>query len=190
MRAQQLILPDNPCFKGGAIDSSWGGSVYYSTTSFSCNTPVEAGLYLLTFNVIEPSQHGPNIRVFSVKVNEQIIFDSLDIFKIAGFQNQKRLSVLYYSTGELNFIFTTKSRSALIQSINIDKGIDLYSHTVSGVLTVQVQTDPTSNPVYFFNSNSYVYGPFQFVGPGPLPEVGPLSVGGTPLNVTPIRGPQ
>lgn len=156
-RAQQLLLPDNPCFKGGAIDSSWGGSVYYSSTSFTCNITVEPGLYLLTFNVIEPSQHAANIRLFSVKVNEQIIFDSLDIFKIAGFQNQKRLSVLYYSTGELNFSFITRARSALIQSINIDRGLDLTSVAMA---------EASAPFMYFFNSGNNVFGPFMFA---PIP---------------------
>lgn len=123
----------DPC-TGGAIQTvpALTGDKTLRYGDFSCRWALENDvLYRVKLNFVEPSQNGPSLRSFNVRINDQPVLINFDIFKSAG-GYQKYLSRTFMvigSGGEIKIDFQTVYRSALILSVEITSEITVRSLT-------------------------------------------------------------
>lgn len=76
--------------------------------------------YVLTLRFIEPTVQSPGQRVFSVRVNNQLVLDRLDLVAEAGYLKPLSRSVLVMGAdNRLVIKFEVQVRSAVISSIEI-----------------------------------------------------------------------
>lgn len=77
--------------------------------------------YVVRFHFIEPSVQGPGQRVFSVRINNQIMLDRLDPFAEAGYLKPFSRAVVVVGADEKLVIrFETQIRSAIVSAIDFD----------------------------------------------------------------------
>lgn len=112
---------------------------------FSYNIPVANVPYVLTLNWIEQTVGGTNQRLFQVAVNDQVIFDKLDLLAICGWLKPcSRAIVVVPTSNVIHVVFTTEKRSAIVSSIDY---VPLAQRMVSGTpfwLATVKSCDPAS----------------------------------------------
>ncbi len=111
----------DPC-TGGALTTVLNAPFGADTTArygnFTCKLPVANGPHILTFTFMENVATGPGQRLFQVKVNDQIIFDKLDLFISCGPLVVCNKAVFVAPTdGLLNIQFTTQTRNSIIYAL-------------------------------------------------------------------------
>jgi hypothetical protein len=95
-------------------------TVRWSATGFAYEFPCVDGPYVVTFNWVEPTVTAAGLRLFTVKINDQLFFDRLDLFVIAGYRIPITRAVVAHCSAEKIVIkFTTQKRNALVSSIGV-----------------------------------------------------------------------
>lgn len=94
------------------------GTVRYQAAPFSYSIPAPAGNYILNMFFQEQFVTGVGARKFNVVVNGQAVITNLDIFATSG-ANQYLASFPVTSSGFIQITFTTVTRSAMINAIEI-----------------------------------------------------------------------
>lgn len=96
-------------------------TVRYHVTGFSCVIPWVNTPALVTLEWRELSQTAPNMRLFSVKINDQQYFDQFDVFAAAGGQGVMiaRTVVVHPTASVIKIDFKTQKRSAMISAISV-----------------------------------------------------------------------
>lgn len=95
--------------------------------TFRYDIPADNVPYLITFRWIEKAVTAAGQRTFQVRINQQIFFDQLDLYKIAGFL--KPLSRTVIAVGSDNLLkieFITQVRAATISSLEIVPLFQIY----------------------------------------------------------------
>lgn len=77
--------------------------------------------YLVTFTWNDQVSTGPNQRLFKVTVNDQIVYDSFDIYAACGGINQQctRAVIVVPTTGLIKIVFTTQKRNAIVSALSL-----------------------------------------------------------------------
>lgn len=137
---------------------------------------VEKGYYAVKLSFIDPSATAINQRLFNVQINGDYYKKPFDLYSLCG---REECTIGYMLVVDKKIKITTVgvSWNALLSGIEISKLSD-FKDSIGGVLTID--NLPPASPVFYFNSDGHVYGPFQFVGPGPVPAIGPVTVGPLP----------
>lgn len=94
-------------------------TVRYDPVGFSYTLPCD-GMepVALNFVWIEPTVKAVGARLFTVKVNDQVAYDKIDIFAIAGYRVPVARSMLAFcANGQVTIKFSTQVRSAMISRL-------------------------------------------------------------------------
>lgn len=146
-------LPTDSMFTGGVSftiqTGAMAGKTVRSGQSFTYKIPAPDGTpQVITFSFAEPCGPGagcslpvtgPGQRVFSVAVNDQLVFPRIDIFSVAGLQSTITRSVVVMPSEELLTITLTGiSRTAVLSSIGITPLFQLFG-TAAGYSVIQAR---------------------------------------------------
>ncbi len=148
-------IPLDSC-TGGGITAF--GSMMGRFGNFSCQSiPVQNVPYQVTFTFLETVATVPNQRLFQVKVNDQIMFDKLDLFASCGFQAKCTKSVVVIPTNRvITTTFLTQSQNSLVFGIDYTPlvgtlNVPILPYTKSEMLTpiggpqtITLQAPPTA----------------------------------------------
>src|SRR6185369_10382598 len=136
---------------GSAADSNFSGGVTWiipqallppgttDTTlrygaAFSYRIPVDNIPYVVTFRFIEPTVQVRGQRIFSVRINNQVVVDRIDLIAEAGYLKSLSRSIVVMGSDEsLNICFETQMRSAVVSSIEITQ---FYEWTLGPVISL------------------------------------------------------
>lgn len=93
---------------------------YAPVNSFTYRLPVWNIPYVVTFGFMEPTVHNIGERVFSVRINNQLVFDRLDLVREAGYMTAFSRSVVAVGADTLLTIqFDSVVRGAVVSSIEV-----------------------------------------------------------------------
>ncbi len=127
--------------------------------NFSYNIPVAtAGTYQVTLNFAEIYWNGPNLRVFDVKAEGQLVIDDLDIWSLVG--ANAALSKTFevgVSDGVLNLDFLSQIDNAKVSSIKVipspNQTGDPYLHVVARVPSYAVDYEGNGSETIFLRGD-------------------------------------
>ncbi len=110
-------------FTGGATQTiaalPHDQTVRYGDFSYTLPCP-DSQPRLVTFGFIEPSQKAAGLRLFRVELNDQVMFDRLDLYAIAGYQVPLARRVIAHCADDwLKIGFKTQARSAVVSWIDV-----------------------------------------------------------------------
>lgn len=89
-------------------------------TNFTCNIPVATnGFYIVELYLIEPSQNGPNLRVFTISANGSTS-KPIDLFKLAGLK-VPFLYTMFVPVNDFNIKLDFKAtvRTAVVAGVRV-----------------------------------------------------------------------
>lgn len=115
--------PDPYCTGGARYDIATPGAtgdltLLYGT--FSCKIPQSPGAYLVTLNLRETGTvTAKGQRIFSVKINDQLVLDRFDLFAAAGLTPIAKSYVAGSSGIIITIDFSYSLKSAVASSIEI-----------------------------------------------------------------------
>ncbi len=107
-------------FTGGAAftTSSCPGDATVRYGAFGYHIPLAPGVYLVTLNLCETGTvAAKGQRIFSVKLNGQLVVDRLDLFAAGGVAPIERNLVAASNNGFLDLDFSYSTKSAIVSSI-------------------------------------------------------------------------
>jgi len=146
LTAETVIIdcgsPADSNFTGGATWLIPQGLIPPGTTdttlrygaAFSYRVPVYNIPYVVTFRFIEPTVQVRGQRIFSVRINNQVVIDRIDLVAEAGYLKPISRSVVVMGSDEaLNISFETQVRSAVASSIEITQ---FYEWTLGPVISL------------------------------------------------------
>lgn len=136
--------PTDSNFTGGAIANFTAPPGVSDNTvrygNFRYEFDAENVPYLITFRWIENTVTAKGARLFQVRINDQIVYDRMDLFAVSGYLKPFSRSVVAVGADQkLKIEFITQARNAIISGIEI---VPLFQ-----VLGVSVSTcNQAANP--------------------------------------------
>lgn len=129
-------------FAGGSVTTFANpGDTTARFGNFAYHIPVVNVPYLVTFRWIENTATGPGQRTFRVTLNDQVVFDQLDLFKSCGRMVPCSRTLLVIPTaGMIDLVFTTQIRNAIISSIDYGPLSDSLGISGAWIALPQVAT--------------------------------------------------
>src|SRR5690348_4087294 len=97
---------------------------------FTYNIPTQGGAQLVRFDFLEQTVGGPGQRIFQVRINDQVVFDQLDLLVSCGFMAPCSRTVVAMPDSANRIVISFKKvvRSAIVSHISVNpqwSGVDV-----------------------------------------------------------------
>ncbi len=111
-------------------------------TAFSYRVPSDNCAYIVTFRFIEPNMKAAGQRIFSVRINNQVAIDRLDLVAEAGYLTPLSRSVVVMgSDSALRIHFEAHVRSAVVSAIQVQPLVVPLPFQAEGLLSIHAAND-------------------------------------------------